>query len=227
MINSEREEILRRFTAWLDQGLAPEAAPSGVPNDILTEAAQPAGGDLYSVQAALTALTQEVKLQGRWFQQLSDAVAPALQPLAEQAREQAQREVLDILIDLDDRLRRGQQAALRAALRPAPPKRWWQRSAADNPTQDPIVHALLEGYELTLQRLAETLARYGVNETECLDQPFNPATMEAIAIEETTTVAEGTVVDVVRRGYSCRGTVYRPAQVRVARLPLQLEREAE
>ena len=227
MTNSERDEILRRFTAWLDQGMAHEAVPAGVPDDILRGAAPPAGSDLYSVQAALTALTQEVKLQGRWFQQLSEAVAPALQPLAEQARQQAQKEVLDVLIDLDDRLRRGREAAMRAARRPVVPKRWWQRSTEEKPAQDAFVQALLEGYELTLERLAETLARYGVRETQCLHQPFNPATMEAIAIEETTSVTEGTVVEVIRRGYSSGGNVYRPAQVRVARAPKQSGEGAE
>ena len=77
------------------------------------------------MHAALTALTQEVKLQGRAFKQLGEAVAPvaelapALPGLLAEARRQAgersRGEVLDALLDLRDRLARGSGAARRSA----------------------------------------------------------------------------------------------------------------
>ena len=78
-----RERILQRFAAWLDGTLNSEPLPEGIAseiwNDLAVEqkdpgAAQPT--DWYSLWEAMTALTQEIKLQGRSFKQLSDSLAP-------------------------------------------------------------------------------------------------------------------------------------------------------
>ena len=69
-MNVDREEILRRFEAWLDRVLAAEESPQGIAAELLAslsaETAAYAGGqcDMYSMWAAVTSLTQEVKLQG-------------------------------------------------------------------------------------------------------------------------------------------------------------------
>jgi hypothetical protein len=215
MNTPERDEILRRFAEWLDGGLSREEAPAGIPEDILAGAEEPSGGDLYSVQAALTALTQEVKLQGRGFKQLAEAVAPALAPLAEQARHQAREEVLDVLLDLRDRLARGEEAARTAVAGIVARKRWWRRTGDGRAVA--IATALQEGYELTSTRLAEALENFGVREIECLGSPFDVRRMDAIAIDESGRAADGVVVEVLRRGYEWDEAVYRPAQVRVAR----------
>jgi molecular chaperone GrpE len=214
MNTPDRETIMRRFSELLDGALAEETPQAGIPEEILANAAEPAGGDLYAVQAALTALAQEVKLQGRSFKQLAEAVAPAMEPLAQQARREARREVLDVLLDLRDRLARGEEAAAKAG---APPRRWWQRPV--DPRDTAIVAALREGYRMTSTRLDEVLERFGVREIECAGLPFETRRMEATGIEETDQADEGTVVAVLRRGYEWNGELYRPAQVRVARRP--------
>jgi molecular chaperone GrpE len=78
--------ILQRFAKWLDDVLAEEKPLEGVAAELLSElydgrdsdAAGPAEGsyDLHSTWSALTALTQEIKLQGRAFKQLSDKMEP-------------------------------------------------------------------------------------------------------------------------------------------------------
>ena len=78
--------ILQRFAKWLDDVLAEEIPLEGVAAELLTElydgkesdTAGPAEGsyDLHSTWSALTALTQEIKLQGRAFKQLSDKMEP-------------------------------------------------------------------------------------------------------------------------------------------------------
>ena len=78
--------ILQRFAKWLDDVLAEEKPLEGVAAELLTElydgrdsdTAGPAEGtfDLHSTWSALTALTQEIKLQGRAFKQLSDKMDP-------------------------------------------------------------------------------------------------------------------------------------------------------
>ena len=60
----DREAILARFTAWLDEAIQDGEPPRGIPEETLAAAGESDAGDLYSVQAALTALTGEVKLQG-------------------------------------------------------------------------------------------------------------------------------------------------------------------
>lgn len=218
---TDRDAILLRFTEWLDQALAAEEPPRGIPEELLRDETDPAGTDLYSMQAAVTALTQEVKLQGRSFKQLSEAVAPALQAqiseMRRQADERAWREVLDALLDLRDRLSRGLDTAQKAgaALEEWRP-RWWE-SRRGLAAARQTVAALLDGYRLTAERADEILHQLDVREIDCLMQPFDPQSMRAIEAEETARVPEGTVVEVYRPGYEWKGRTYRPAEVKVAR----------
>ena len=78
--------ILQRFATWLDDVLAEEKPLEGVAAELLSElydgrdsdTTGPAEStyDLHSTWSALTALTQEIKLQGRAFKQLSDKMEP-------------------------------------------------------------------------------------------------------------------------------------------------------
>jgi len=78
--------ILQRFAKWLDDVLAEEKPLEGVAAELLSElyderdsdTTGPAEStyDLHSTWSALTALTQEIKLQGRAFKQLSDKMEP-------------------------------------------------------------------------------------------------------------------------------------------------------
>ena len=64
MSQPDRESILRRFAACLDEALAREDAPQGIPVELLDTSAVPPDGDLYAVQAAVTVLAQEERLPG-------------------------------------------------------------------------------------------------------------------------------------------------------------------
>lgn len=219
----DREAILRRFEAHLDQALAEEEPPRGIPEEILSGAAPDAGLNFYAVQAALVALTQEVKLEGRAFKQLSEAVepvaemAPALPGLLVEARRQASErsraEMIDALLDLRDRLARGSDAARHSA---AALGRGWLAARLTRRARESVA-ALQEGYDLTAARLDEILAAFNVREIECLGCAFDPRCMQVVATEEAAGVAEGSVVEVYRRGYEVNGEVYRTAQVKVAK----------
>ena len=245
----DREQILNRFTAWLDTVLAREEAPQGIAAEILaaldagtqdgspesTATAVPPGGidgqwDLYSMWSAMTALTQEVKLQGRSFKQLSETVAPVadLAPLLpgmqRQAEERARRDVLDVLLDLRDRLHRGLDSARagQMELRKSFELGWRSRVfGLDKPLEAAVdaVAALEKGYSLSLERLNEVLDQFHVREIVCQGQPFDPTSMHAVDLEETSGAPEGTVLEVYRAGYEWKGEVYRAAQVKVARRP--------
>ncbi|MBC8248012.1 MAG: nucleotide exchange factor GrpE [Deltaproteobacteria bacterium] len=78
--------ILQRFVKWLDDVLAEEKSLEGVAAELLAEfhdgrdsdTAGPTdeGYDLHSAWSAMTALTQEIKLQSRSFKQLSEKMDP-------------------------------------------------------------------------------------------------------------------------------------------------------
>ena len=78
--------ILQRFAGWLEDVLAEEKPLEGVAAELLAElydekesdtVGSGAGArDLHSTWSAMTALTQEIKLQGRAFKQLSEKMTP-------------------------------------------------------------------------------------------------------------------------------------------------------
>ena len=235
-MNLEREEILRRFEVWLDGVLAAEEPPQGITAELLsslaaeTEVSANGRCDLYSIWAAVTALTQEIKLQGRSFKQLSETLAPLadlapqLPEMQRQAQEGARREMLDVLLDLRDRLGRGLEAARisQAKMRESLESGWAARLLARHKALRQAfesVAALQEGCALSLGRLNEVLAQFDVREIVRQGEPFDPSSMHAVDVVETEQAAEGTVVEVYRAGYEWKGKVYRPAQVKVARRP--------
>ena len=233
----EREEILRRFETWLDCTLDAEGPPEGIAAGLLaaltSEGAGANGGigascDLYSIEAAVTALTQEVKLQGRSFKQLGETLAPianlapALPEMERMAIERARREVIDVLLDLRERLARGLEAAraAQAKMQESLESNWTSRlirrhAIARHSTQS--MAALEEGYRMSLARLDEVLEQFGLQEIDCQGKAFDPGLMHAVDVEETDDAPEGTVMEIYRAGYHWNGDVHRPAQVRVAR----------
>jgi hypothetical protein len=232
----DREEILHRFEAWLDNVLAAEEPPQGIDAELLSaltvEAEAGADGkcDLYSMWAAVTALTQEVKLQGRTFKQLSETLAPVadlvpqLPDAQRKAQEQARREMLDVLLDLRDRLGRGLGAARgsQAKMHESLVSTWMARLLARHQSlrhASEGLAALAEGYRISLDRLDDVLAQFDVREITCRGEPFDPRSMHVVDVEETSEAVEGTVVEVYRAGYEWQGAVHRPAQVKVARSP--------
>jgi molecular chaperone GrpE len=248
----QRERLVRNFEAWLEKALADEAPPAGLTAELLSaletgDPLPPVNGscDLYSLWCAMTALTQEVRLQGRAFTQLKDTLFRGLEASAAERRnaeaaaqssaetprsKQAQRREIDTLLDLRDRVERGQSAAQSAAEELAPSRRprWarWLRIGRRRARQtQEILAALSQGYGLTLDRLDQALLDLHVSVIRSEGQRFDPQRMTAIAIGETDEVPEGTVVEVYRNGYEWESEVYRPAQVKVARLGARNEGE--
>jgi molecular chaperone GrpE len=236
----DRDEILRRFEALLDSALTAEVPPGGIDAEILSSVMAASAGenrqcDSYALWAALTALTQEIKLQGRAFQELNrtligqpDKIAEELRALyAERERtvqrdaeRRSRKEGLSALIDLRDRLSRGLDSARSrhdeaiAASRAG----WWSRMIRrDRAEKFDAIDALIRGYELGVERLDQALDESNACEIRCLGEPFDPHRMNAVESEESDTVPRGTVLEVYRSGYEWNGEVFRPAQVKVSR----------
>lgn len=212
----DRDEILRRFEARLDAALAREDAPRGIPEELLADAetgVEESTVDRYRMWAAITALTQEVKLQSRSFKQLGET-------LGRDYEARSRKEALDGLLELRERLLRGVEAAdAREKVRPVFWDRIFRRRWEQIRHALEVVDAMNQGYRLSLKSLDDLLARFEVRPIECKGEPFDPRLMSAVDVEETLDAVEGTVLTVYRTGYEWNGAVYRPAQVRVARRP--------
>ena len=245
-----REELLRRFEQWLDVALAAEEPPRGVDAEILAALAgdsegraQTAPAATYSLWAAMTTLTQEVKLQGRSFKELNDTLGAQASRMAERERElpreierRCRKEVLGVLIDLRDRLGRGLESVRASEVeiaKVAARQGWRARVLArfGGPNDDAAdampatLAALKKGYELGLERLDQTLDEFNAREIPCEGQAFDPRRMNAIDRQESSAVPEGTVIGGYRSGYEWNGEVFRPAQVKVSRVPAGKENE--
>ena len=236
-----REEILSRLEQWVDRALAAEEPPRGIDPQILSaltagseEDAAQAGrrSDTYALWSAMTALAQEVKLQGRAFKELSatlpEQAAQTLDELRAAHRERerdlereterrCRKEALAILIDMRDRLARGLDSVRQAT--PAVSSRWLDRFLRRPSGPDPAIQALTQGYQWALERLDQALADSGAREIPCAGLAFDPRRMNAVDREESNTVPEGTVLEVYRTGYEWSGEVFRPAQVKVSCAP--------
>ncbi|MBZ5623620.1 MAG: nucleotide exchange factor GrpE [Acidobacteriia bacterium] len=212
----DRNEILRRFEQCLDTALAEEDPPAGIPAELLSAPEPAADGsamDWYTMWAAVTALTQEVRLQGRAFKQMGET-------LAADAERRSRKEALGGLLEMRERLLRGLEAVRgREKLQPGLWDRIFQKRWRRVQHALEVVVALEEGYRLSLGYLDDLLFQFQVQPIKCEGRKFDPRRMNAVDVEETDDAEEGTVVSVYRMGYEWNGELFRPAQVRVARRP--------
>ena len=248
----DREACMERFAAWLDEileALDDEEAYRGK-----------SAIDLHALWSATTALTQEIKLQGRSFKQLADVLEPlpALAPRVEEvlgahdealeatrdlahevhalagARNEGQKQndeaqadgkLVDVLLDVRDRLARGLHSARGSRARQGDDsikKSWAERLArrfVETREESTLaaMTSLEEGYVMGLARLDAALEELQVNEIPSMGKPFDPRCMNALEVEESDAVPHGTVLEVFRAGYAWQGHVHRVAQVKVAR----------
>lgn len=181
--------------------------------------------------SALTALTQEVKLQGRAFKELNTTLSVQAERAVDQLRsefaererlvqrqaeQRSRKEILDALLDLRDRLERGLVSAQTGAAR-LRERTWLQRLVGPDPgPAAATIQAMLKGYELGLERLDQTLEDMNVHEIRAVGEPFNPRCMNAVDKEASAEVGAGTVLEVYRSGFSWNGEIFRPAQVKVS-----------
>ncbi len=228
-----REKILRRFEHLLDAALADESPPAGIDPGILSAIASGEDAeadrrcDSYALWAAMTSLTQEVKLQGRAFQELNRALEARQRDLQRDLQREAERrcrrDVLGALIDLRDRLGRGRESARarEGEMREAAQGSWLSRifTGRGGEAAGASIGALIRGYELGIERLDQTLEEFNAREIRCDGELFDPRRMNAIDSAESPGAPEGTVLEVYRSGYEWDGEVFRPAQVKVSRAP--------
>ena len=76
--------------------------------------------------------------------------------------------------------------------------------------------AFRKGVEMIFTQLKEVLNKNGLEHIEAKGQPFDPNVHQAVMRVENPDVSDGTVTQVLQKGYRAKGRVIRPAMVQVA-----------
>ena len=79
------------------------------------------------------------------------------------------------------------------------------------------VSKFLSGFKMIYGNLSDVLKSYEVEVIDCLHQPFDPNTMEAVLVEEVVGIEPNMVIDVLQKGYTYKGKVIRHAMVKVSK----------
>jgi molecular chaperone GrpE len=80
-----------------------------------------------------------------------------------------------------------------------------------------VPSGLLEGVNLTLKLFYAALEKFGVQQINPENQPFNPEFHQAISTQVDTNVEPGTVLVVMQKGYLLNNRLIRPALVVVSK----------
>jgi molecular chaperone GrpE len=89
-------------------------------------------------------------------------------------------------------------------------------AAAQN-EQTEAAESLKTGVNMIYQQLRTVLLEAGLEEVDASGKPFDPNLHEAVSQQETNEVAEGHVLQQLRKGYKLRDRLLRPATVVVAK----------
>ncbi len=215
MNDESKEQLIAQFRAYLEF------------TDTIAACTNETDGrtiDLYTLFCELAALKNEVKLESRQVKQALQQFTELFNTLQDEnarlrteisrsqtdkaaLREAAHRELLIEMLELRDRLIAGVESARK--------KRTGLLGRLGK--GDARVHALLEGMEITLQRLDSVLQRYEVTPIDALGEPFDPKTMRAVEVERGHDEPDGTVIAELRKGFVQNETVLRVAEVTVNR----------
>lgn len=87
--------------------------------------------------------------------------------------------------------------------------------------------ALIEGVELTLKGLKDSLGKSGVQEVHTSGAPFDPRFHEAVYEKEDDQAPVGTVIQELQKGYTLNGRLIRPAMVVVSKGRSEAEKREE
>lgn len=87
------------------------------------------------------------------------------------------------------------------------------------PSSENNLPSVQAGIAMIQQQLRAALAEAGVEEVDATGKLFDPNLHEAVSEQESAEVAEGHVLQQLRKGYKLRERLLRPATVVVAKLP--------
>ena len=76
--------------------------------------------------------------------------------------------------------------------------------------------AFQKGVEMIFTQLREVMDKHGLENIEAEGKPFDPNVHQAVMRVENPEVEDGTITQVLQKGYQAKGRVIRPAMVQVA-----------
>ncbi len=86
-------------------------------------------------------------------------------------------------------------------------------------SDDDDSESIIEGVQLTLKMLVDTLAKFNLEQIDPEGEPFDPKMHQAVSLVENKDVEPNTVLSVMQRGYMLSGRLIRPAMVMVSKAP--------
>ncbi|WP_159565200.1 nucleotide exchange factor GrpE [Budvicia diplopodorum] len=92
-----------------------------------------------------------------------------------------------------------------------------ERALASADKQNPDLALLIEGVELTLKSMLDTVRKFGVDVIEETNVPFNAELHQAMTMLESPDHQTNHVMMVMQKGYTLNGRLIRPAMVAVAK----------
>jgi molecular chaperone GrpE len=92
----------------------------------------------------------------------------------------------------------------------------FELALTENRPGDGETRGVHEGFELIYKQLMDSMKRFGLEHIEAKGQAFDPNIHQAVSTQSTDEVAEGTVLEELRRGYRLNGKLLRPVMVIVA-----------
>lgn len=212
----ERERLLA-IARELEDVLSSEPRPLGIDAEALAGGEEPP--DLHTLLSAMTALTREVRTQGRAFSELRSALEGEKDPPS--APPSHGDDGTELAMEMAERLERlCIMLESRPAEDPAPRRHWllppWRRREKAPAQPDPR-HAAAEGLRLLRSRVDDFLSARDFQRMDAIGRPFDPRFMEAVEAAEAPGVEDGVVLDVYREGYLHAGALHRTAKVKVCR----------
>lgn len=213
--DAQKIALLEEFRHYLD-----EADLSAISDD-----GQP---DLAALFTELAGLKSEVKTQARQFKNALDTLSSALvtvqadnQALAaeltahsgqqQQQRVQLLRPLLLDMVDLYDRLSTG----LGVLQHYRPVSSLFRHSKKQDVR---FIGSFRQGQELSLKRFEQVLQHQRVYPIDCVGKPFDPHRMNTVEIGRNNTLANGIVLEELRKGFLFEDQVLRLAEVKVNKL---------
>ncbi|WP_299022136.1 nucleotide exchange factor GrpE [uncultured Photobacterium sp.] len=82
---------------------------------------------------------------------------------------------------------------------------------------DEATKSMIEGVELTLKTMTDTVGKFGLKQINPEGEAFNPEFHQAMSIQESADHEPNTVMLVMQKGYELNGRVVRPAMVMVSK----------
>ncbi|MFZ2170176.1 MAG: nucleotide exchange factor GrpE [Methylococcaceae bacterium] len=215
MNDTQKNRLLEEFQSYLEQ--ADQAH--------VLSAEQP---DLTTLLSEMAGLRSEVKAESRHFKTTLDKLSDALAALQtdnkaladelaihnerlQQMRSETLRTVLLEIVDIYDRLTVG--FGVLQNYRPV-------SSLFNHSKKQDVrfIKSFKKGQSMTLKRFEQLLQRYNVYAIDCIGRLLDPRTMSAVEIAHDPKLANGIVIEELRKGFLFEDHVLRLAEVKVNKL---------